>query len=390
MPQLKVIVNKLNKRSGPVTDFSKKGNVVGTLNEGAVFKSVAEITNNLGTWHVDENGFAIWAGGTTSAEGTAASGFSDYQNLQFIPSKMSWAHEFLEIPIIWKEIRSAGAGVNIAIIDSGININVPDVTNAILPKSISIDTNGTIDDSTNLSDRLKDNVGHGTKMAGIIGAAGIKVYGIAPESKLLIIKVTDSLAGLAPVAIAKAFDWLSSQNDIEVDIISASFAILDNAEVREHVEACLNKGIAVFGAIGDDHFAAFPEKQKDTFPACYPLSTAVGSFDPSGQLCPFSNWNDNLALLAPGDENILTIGSDASPTAGEQTSIATAISSAAFALLISVIKTEPGYTGKANDYLKYLYETATDMGPILGRDAMHGFGRLNIRNAISKFLNENS
>jgi subtilase family protein len=63
MPQLKVIVNKLNKRSGPVTDFRKKGNIVGTLNEGAVFKSVAEITNNLGAWHVDENGFVVWAGG---------------------------------------------------------------------------------------------------------------------------------------------------------------------------------------------------------------------------------------------------------------------------------------------------------------------------------------
>jgi subtilisin family serine protease len=390
MPKLKVIVNKLNKRTGPVTDFSNKGNIVGTLSAGDIFTSVSTTTNNLGTWHVDENGFVVWSGGIISTEITAPSGFNDYQHLQFIPSKMSWAHEFLEIPLIWQEIHSAGASINIAVIDSGANISVPDLSNIILPKSISIDTNGSIDNATNLSDRLRDNVGHGTKMAGIIGAAGIKVYGVAPESKLLIIKVTDSFAGLSPVVIAKAFDWLSSQNDIEVDIISASFAVNDNPEIRKHVEACLSKGMALFGAIGDDHFAALPEKQKDTFPACYPSCTAVGSFDPSGQLCTFSNWNDNLALLAPGDENILTIGADDSPTVGEQTSIATAICSASFALLLSLIKAEPGYTGKATDYLKYLYETANDMGPVLGRDAMHGFGRVNIRNAISKFINENS
>jgi GH25 family lysozyme M1 (1,4-beta-N-acetylmuramidase) len=63
MTQLKVIVNKLNRRKGPVADMSNKSNIVGTVPEGYVFESDFQITNMLGTWYADRDGYYYWGNG---------------------------------------------------------------------------------------------------------------------------------------------------------------------------------------------------------------------------------------------------------------------------------------------------------------------------------------
>ena len=65
MAQLKVIVNKLNRRRAPITDFSDKGNISGTVSKGFLFVSTAEETNALGTWYMDRDGYYYWGGGVT-------------------------------------------------------------------------------------------------------------------------------------------------------------------------------------------------------------------------------------------------------------------------------------------------------------------------------------
>jgi hypothetical protein len=59
MALLKVIVNKLNKRKSPVTDFADKSNVVAVVTKDVVIESVAQIENNLGVWHQDRDG--LWS-----------------------------------------------------------------------------------------------------------------------------------------------------------------------------------------------------------------------------------------------------------------------------------------------------------------------------------------
>lgn len=63
MAQLKVIVNKLNKRRTPVSDFSDKGDVSGTVCKGYLFVSIREETNELGAWYIDRDGYYYWGGG---------------------------------------------------------------------------------------------------------------------------------------------------------------------------------------------------------------------------------------------------------------------------------------------------------------------------------------
>jgi hypothetical protein len=63
MAQLKVIVNKLNKRRAPINDFADKTNISGTVNKGYIFTGTSENENALGTWYMDRDGYYYWGGG---------------------------------------------------------------------------------------------------------------------------------------------------------------------------------------------------------------------------------------------------------------------------------------------------------------------------------------
>jgi len=63
MAQLKVIVNRLNKRKEPITDFSDKQNIIGTVARGYIFQGENTVSNNLGQWYVDRDGYYYWGGG---------------------------------------------------------------------------------------------------------------------------------------------------------------------------------------------------------------------------------------------------------------------------------------------------------------------------------------
>ena len=63
MAQLKVIVNRLNKRKEPIIDFSDKGNIVGTVSKGYIFEGDNILSNTLGDWYVDRDGYCYWGGG---------------------------------------------------------------------------------------------------------------------------------------------------------------------------------------------------------------------------------------------------------------------------------------------------------------------------------------
>ncbi|PIF34311.1 hypothetical protein CLU81_4950 [Flavobacterium sp. 9] len=63
MAQLKVIVNKLNKRTGPITDFNDKSNIKGAVFKGHIFDAEEKLTNILGKWYCDQNGYYYWGGG---------------------------------------------------------------------------------------------------------------------------------------------------------------------------------------------------------------------------------------------------------------------------------------------------------------------------------------
>jgi hypothetical protein len=223
-------------------------------------------------------------------------------------------------------------------------------------------------------------------MSGIIGARGKQlVYGIAPESKLLVTKVSNDGFGIAAAPVAAALQLMREMN---VDIISISLTAPNDPVLQAAITDCINSGIAIFAAIGDEHVQMLDETNNldaDTFPACYDSCIAVGAFDQSQKVCSFSNRNNHLDLLAPGDrDNILTTSVDnkVALCSGE-TSIATAIAAGCFALIVSYLKSKNRLDLK-QQALDILLKTCDDMGPVIGWDYVHGFGRINIRNALSR------
>jgi subtilisin family serine protease len=293
--------------------------------------------------------------------------------IQFDPTKMSWGHKWYNIPFIWNDLNTMGRGITVAVIDTGVDNQNEDLISNIHESSRSF-----IDNDLSITDV----VGHGTKMAGIIGATGKhKVYGVAPECKLLILKASNQERGPDVKPFIDALNYASSIQ--EVDIVSFSSVFDNDVNLKGAVEKCINNDKIVVASIGDArNFIGNPNgPDDDTFPACYTGVIAVGAFDQQGKLCNFSNWNQALSFLAPGDDYILTTGLDDSTAMGGQTSIAAAFTSGCLAILLSYAKIK-SITPK--DCINAIFCTCDDYGPTIGKDIQSGYGLMNLRNAIAK------
>jgi hypothetical protein len=394
MRQVQVLVNKLNRRKYPVTDFSNKSNVVGVMNKGYVFEVAGELVNSLGRWYLDNEGYCAWERGVGEVLPTIEQGVSGtYTVNQPHSNKMSWAHQFCGIPSIWKRYNTYGEGVTVAVLDTGINTSHPDLKMNILGSSKNM-----IDGSGN----IEDGDGHGTGMAGIIAGAGAdQVFGVAPAAKLLVVKATEK--GMQPDLpyFTKAAEYVSTLR--QVDIVSISYAFHCSNYDRpcrqaaddfaKAIQKCIDAHKIVLGAIGDNHYAdpAEPdETEADTYPACFNNGLdfksgvlAVGAHGQDGALCTFSNRNAHVSFIAPGDNFVLTTGLNGSSAMGEETSIATAFSAGCMALLLSYLKQKK----QAIDMDKCIDALLSTCDPLENPAVLNngsGHGRINIVKAFEK------
>ena len=122
MAQLKVVVNKLNRRSGPVTDMSDKSNIEGTVSKGFVFESNFQITNQLGIWYADRDGYYYWGNGLVIINTSPPSLF----NIKNLPVNLpplcrigiDVSHDN-DIPD-WSSIKNAGVSFTYIKISEGV------------------------------------------------------------------------------------------------------------------------------------------------------------------------------------------------------------------------------------------------------------------------------
>ena len=113
--------------------------------------------------------------------------------------------------------------VRVALIDSGIDPTLAEFAGRIdTVNSASCLTGEPVTDPTGAL--WRDNLGHGTAVAGIVAAGdnGVGIVGVAPNVQLLVIKVADSGVPITPEAAACAFEYVARQN---VDVANASFAV---------------------------------------------------------------------------------------------------------------------------------------------------------------------
>lgn len=255
--------------------------------------------------------------------------------MQLIPYEVECTQTMVEnIPEGVREIKAPdfwnqgykGQGVTIAVIDSGCQMDHPDLKDRIVGGR-----NFTAEDKGDIN-KFNDYNGHGTHVAGTIAASanGKGIIGVAPEAKLLILKVMNRAGQGSVKSLLKAMRYAIDQ---KVQIISMSLGgSSDIPGLHELIKEAVNKDIAVVCAAANNGDGD-PLTMEYAYPACYPEVISVGA-QRSRRVADFSNSNNQIDLIAPGVDVLSTYikGAYASLTG---TSMAVPHVTGALALLIN-------------------------------------------------------
>lgn len=214
----------------------------------------------------------------------------DVLTLQEAKQQAGWSISAFDLPKAWR--LTQGEDVKIAVLDSGCDLDHPDLADNLLP-GINFIKKGK---------PPQDDNGHGTHATGIICAGNndIGVVGVAPQSKVLPVKVLDKYGNGSLENVALGIRWAVKQG---ADIISMSLgAPTKLQQVRKAIQYAAKKGIPTFVAAGN------AGKTKEVFyPAAYPETIAIGSINEEFDRSSFSNTGRNLDFMAPGSRIMSTV-----------------------------------------------------------------------------------
>jgi subtilisin len=270
----------------------------------------------------------------------------------------------VKAPIAWDVTR--GKGVKVAVLDSGIDFNHPD---------LAANYRGGVSFVTDESSPMDHNR-HGTHCAGTIGAAlnGVGVVGVAPAAYLYAVKVLSrSGAGNWSWLIA-GLDWCI-KNGIHIASMSLGGGGAP-AAVRSMCDLAFARGVLLVAAAGN---SAGPVEH----PARYGSVIAVSAIDTGNRLASFSCRGPEVELCAPGVDVLSTVpGGGYARLSG--TSMACPHVAGAAALGWSTHRFAPAGMAANVAIRRLLAITADNLG-IPGRDEQFGFGRVDAEQAAFEF-----
>lgn len=257
-------------------------------------------------------------------------------------------------------VVTGNRAITIAVLDSGVDTDHPDLKNNLLPGINLVNPGRTAED---------DN-GHGTMVAGILAAQGnngIGVSGVLWDAKILPIKVLDHKgeAGSADI-LAKG---IRTAIDHKAKIIVMSVSNLNPSKALEDaVRYAESKGVLLVAASGN-------ESSRVAYPAAYPTVIAVGAVNEQNTPIYQSNNGNELDIMAPGWGVYTTkVGGKYGSMKG--TSAAAPQVAAAAAMILAK---NPYYSPL--DVRQVLYYSAINLGA-KGWDAKTGYGLLNVDTAV--------
>ncbi|MCK5505091.1 MAG: S8 family serine peptidase [Thermodesulfovibrionia bacterium] len=264
-----------------------------------------------------------------------------------------------------------GAGVKVAVIDTGIDYNHPDLDGNF---------KGGYDFVFNDDDPFDDNSNsHGTHVAGIIAAEenGIGVIGVAPEADLYAVKVLDG-AGFGYLSwIIDGIQWAVNNG---MDIVNLS---LQGPHAQSLQIACNNAysaGVLLVAAGGNTYGGSI------MFPAAYDSVIAVTATDADDLKAYFSPIGPEVELAAPGVDILSTCSLINNDCVGgyrslSGTSQASPHVAGTAALLLSTGISDENGNGRINDEVReILQDTALALGAA-EKNNVFGFGLVNAASA---------
>ena len=192
-----------------------------------------------------------------------------------------WGMTTVHAPEAWK-VTQGSSSVKIAILDTGIDQNHPD---------LSIGSQANFTDSVTLDDMY----GHGTHVAGIAAAAtnnGVGVAGLGYYSSIMNGKVLDDTGSGYYSWIANGITW-ATDNGAKVINMSLGGTAADST-LASAVDYAWSKGVVVVAAAGNNGDSI------PFYPAYYKNCIAVGATDQSNAKPSWSNYGSWVDVAAPG------------------------------------------------------------------------------------------
>lgn len=306
--------------------------------------------------------------------------FVEYAELNWIlhwwhtPNDPKWNNQWgpkrIKCEEAW-DIVQGSSSVKIAIVDTGIDYDHPDLSGNYVSGG---------KDWVNSDDDPMDDRGHGTHCAGIAAAVMDNNEGVAgvAQVKLMAEKVLSSQGSGDAVDIANG---ITHAADNGADIISMSLGGPNPVSVIENAcdYAYDDKGIVIVAASGNDYSSTV------SYPARYSSVIAVGATNQENERCPFSNYGQNLELMAPGKDILSTMLDDVYEY-NTGTSMACPHVAGVAALVLST-SVDPYYDfdndgeWDNNEVRQKMDDTAFDLGPS-GWDQEYGYGLVDASAAV--------
>ncbi len=266
-----------------------------------------------------------------------------------------WHLGRIEAPQAWD--RARGDGVRIAIVDTGVDGDHPDLASRLLPGWNFHDGNADTEDVH----------GHGTAVAGTAAAAmndGKGVAGVAGRAQIVPVRVAAPDGQAYWSTIAQGIVWAADQG---ARVANVSYAVTGSASVRSAADYMRSKGGLV--VVGAGNGGAL----EDT-PATASMIT-VAATDSSDRRASWSSHGGFVTLSAPG-AGIWTTSRGGGWGAASGTSFSSPVVAGAAALVFSA---RPELTPAEAEAL--LVSTAADLGAA-GFDIEHGWGRVDAGAAV--------
>lgn len=220
---------------------------------------------------------------------------------------------------LWNETGNLqGQGIAVAVVDSGINANHPDLLNeqgvSRVVASVKVNKNATTTD---------DYYGHGTFVAGIIGGNGKAsngaYIGIAPKVNLVNVKVSDDQGKATTVDLIKGLEWIyDHRTEYNIRVVSLSVTSSQNESYRTSpldaaVETLWFNRVVIVVASGNLGKKELYPPANDPFVITVGASADNGTIDPSDDyVTSYSGYGktidklDKPDLVAPGN-NIISL-----------------------------------------------------------------------------------
>jgi serine protease len=288
--------------------------------------------------------------------GAAASSDDTYRSLQ-------WALDRLAADAAWA--LQTGTGQTVAVVDTGVDGTHPDLAPRLLPGADFIDVGG---------DGRIDPNGHGTHVAGIIGAVANNAQGIAglaPTASILPVRVLGADGSGWTSGVADGLIW-AADHGAAVANLSLSGSTPDSV-LATAVQYAQSKDVVVVAAAGNERQNGNPVR----YPAAFPGVLAVAATDSADGSASFSSTGSYVGIAAPGYDIVATY-----PVArGGYVSLSgTSMASPYAAAAAALIRAHgPGLT--ATQVVDTMVATASDLGPV-GRDDEFGAGLIDVIAAL--------